>query len=127
MIETILKYFDWSVTFLHASVQIALGIFIVCFTLLLLAKVIIDIYCQCRYYKSREKRIEFLESEVKRLKVNVFQMGFTDYAPIWLTVEESKKLNNLVQRIEDDICLTENEMNIWVRLKERIEQVEVKE
>lgn len=41
-----------------------------------------------------------------------------------LTVEESKKLSKLIKRIEEDICLTENEMNTWKRLKERIEQAE---
>ena len=41
-----------------------------------------------------------------------------------LTVEESKKLSNLIKRIEEDICLTENEMNTWKRLKERIEKAE---
>ena len=41
-----------------------------------------------------------------------------------LTVEESKKLSKLIKRIEEDICLTENEMNTWVRLNERIEQAE---
>lgn len=121
----IIEFFDASATFIHAAIQIAIGLFLVIVMLFILFYLVVEIYQTTRYYKNREKRIEFLESEVKRLKVKVFQMGFTDYAPIWLTVEESKKLNNLVQRIEDDICLTENEMNTWVRLKERIEQAEM--
>ena len=121
----IIEYFDLAVTFLHASIQIAIGLFIVCFMLLLFAYVIFYLYEHCRYYKWQKEEIAFLKGEVKRLKVNLFQMGFTDYAPIWLTVEESKDLSGLVQRIEDDTQLTNNEVDVLMCLKERIEQSEM--
>ena len=76
----IAEYFDLAVTFLHASIQIAIGLFIVCFMLLLFAKVIFDLYEQCQYYKWQKEEIEFFKGEVKRLKLQIFKMGFTEQA-----------------------------------------------
>ena len=80
MIETILKYFDWSVTFLHASIQFALGVAFIFFSLFFLTMLVFHIIRESGYFKRREKRIEFLESEVKRLKLQIFKMGFTEQA-----------------------------------------------
>ena len=78
MIEMIWTYFDCSVTFLHASIQIAIGLFIVCFMLLLFAKVIFDLYEQCQYYQWQKEEIAFLKGEVKRLKLQIFKMEFPE-------------------------------------------------
>lgn len=74
----IVEYFDLAVTFLHASIQIAIGLFIVCFMLLLFAKVIFYLYEQYGYYKWQKNEIEFLKGEVKRLKLQIFKMEFPE-------------------------------------------------
>lgn len=89
----IVEYFDLAVTFLHASIQIAIGLFIVCFMLLLFAKVIIDLYQECRYYKGQKKQIEFLKGEVKRLKLQIFKMGFNAQIT-WHTFDEMPPKND---------------------------------
>lgn len=76
----IVEYFNLAVTFLHASIQIAIGLFIVCLMLLLFAQVIFYLYEQCRYYKWQKEEIAFLKGEVKRLKLQIFKMGFTEQA-----------------------------------------------
>ena len=74
----IVEYFNLAVTFLHASIQIAIGLFIVCFTILLFVYVIFYLYEQCRYYKWQKEEIEFLKGEVKRLKLQIFKMEFPE-------------------------------------------------
>ncbi len=89
----IAEYFNLSITFLHASIQIAIGLFVVCFMLLLFAKVSIDLYVQCRYYKGQKKQIEFLKGEVKRLKLQIFKMGFNAQIT-WHTFDEMPPKND---------------------------------
>lgn len=130
----IAEYFDLAVTFLHASIQIAIGLFIVLLAFVFLVNTIAFAIKLTREYKEKQKRLEFLEAEVKRLKIENFQMGFTDYAPIWLTVEEAKEAIGDYIDVVAEVTRQRNKPEIKIKhpksirlLMEKIEQVEKKD
>ena len=76
----ILEFFDKSAMFIHAAIQIALGLFLVFVALFFLTMLVFHVIRESWYFKRREKRIEFLESEVKRLKRKLFKLSFEEQA-----------------------------------------------
>lgn len=74
------QFFDLSATFLHASIEFALACAIVVFALIAINVAVCRVNNSVIHYRQKLKEIEFLKSEVRRLKAQIFKMGFTEQA-----------------------------------------------
>ena len=125
MIEMILEFFDASATFIHAAIQIAIGVFLVIVLLVILFRFIFELYRETCYYKSREEEIKLLEARVKKLNRENFKLSFR---PQILSIEEAKKiearLSDFVNESMETGGIDGETEDLRAMLAKRIEEME---